>query len=117
MLIQGEEAGRIGMTKAIFMLYRRPNMSGDEFRDYWRNTHGPIAAKMPGLKKYVQNQALMTEEGEPPVAGIAEVYFDTVKAMQDALASPEGEAALADLPNFTDAEKTTTVIVNEVDLV
>jgi len=87
MLIQGEEAGRIGMTKAIFMLYRRPNMSGDEFRDYWRNTHGPIAAKMPGLKKYVQNQALMTEEGEPPVAGIAEVYFDTVKAMQDALAS------------------------------
>ena len=105
------------MTKAIFMLYRRPDMSGDEFRDYWRNTHGPIVAKMPGLKKYVQNQALMTEEGEPPVAGIAEVYFDSVEDMQDALSSPEGEAALADLPNFTDAEKTTTVIVEEVDLV
>jgi uncharacterized protein (TIGR02118 family) len=112
-----ERPGRIGVTKAIFMLYRRQDMSGDEFRDYWRNTHGPIAAKMPGLKKYVQNQALMTEEGEPPVAGIAEVYFDSVEAMQDALSSPEGEAALADLSNFTDAEKTTTVIVEEVDLV
>ncbi len=38
------------MTKAIFMLYRQPDMSGDEFRDYWRNMHGPIAAKMPGLR-------------------------------------------------------------------
>ena len=112
-----ERVGRIGVTKAIFMLYRRPDMSGDEFRDYWRNTHGPIVAKMPRLKKYVQNQALMTEEGEPPVAGIAEVYFDSVEDMQDALSSPEGKAALADLPNFTDAEKTTTVIVEEVDLV
>ncbi len=76
-----ERAERIGVTKAMFMLYRRPDMSGDEFRDYWRNTHGPIAAKMPGLKKYVQNQALMTEEGEPPVASIVEVYFDSVQAM------------------------------------
>ena len=105
------------MTKAIFTLYRRPDMSGDEFRDYWRNTHGPISAKLPGLNKYVQNHALATEEGEPAIAGIAEVYFDSVETMQDALASPEGEAALADLPNFTDAERTITIIVDEVDVV
>ncbi len=104
------------MTKAMITLHRRPEMSGDEFRDYWQNTHAPIAAKMPGLRKYVQNHALTTEEGEPPVAGIAEVYFDSMEDMQDALASPEGEAALADLENFTDAEKTTTVIVDEVDV-
>lgn len=105
------------MTKAMFMLYRKPDMSGDDFRDYWKNTHGPIAAKMPGLKKYVQNHSLPDPgEGEPPVAGIAEVYFDSVEAMQEALSSPEGEAALGDLPNFTDAERTTTVIVDEVDV-
>jgi uncharacterized protein (TIGR02118 family) len=45
------------------------------------------------------------------------VYFDSVETMQDALASPEGEAALADLPNFTDAERTITIIVDEVDVV
>ena len=105
------------MTKAIFTLYRRADMTGDEFREYWQNTHGPIAAKMPGLKKYVQNHALTTEEGEPPVAGVAEVYFDSVEALQDALASPEGEAALADLQNFTDADATVTVIVDEVEVV
>ena len=37
--------------------------------------------------------------------------------MENALASPEGEAALADLPKLTDADKTTTVIVEEVDVV
>ncbi|CAA9424083.1 MAG: hypothetical protein AVDCRST_MAG80-131 [uncultured Rubrobacteraceae bacterium] len=105
------------MTKAMFTLYRRPDMNGDQFREYWKNTHAQKAAKMPGLRKYVQNHALATEEGEPPVAGIAEVYFDSVEAMQEALSSPEGEAAIADLENFTDAEKTATVIVDEVEVV
>ena len=105
------------MTKAMFTLYRRTDMSGDQFRDYWQNTHALIVVKMPGLKKYVQNHALATEEGEPPIAGIAEVYFDSVEAMQEALSSPEGEAAIADLQNFTDAEKTTTVVVDEVEVI
>jgi uncharacterized protein (TIGR02118 family) len=105
------------MTKAMFTLYRRPDMTGDQFRDYWKTTHAQIAAKMPGLKKYVQNHALTTEEGEPPVAGIAQVYFDSVEAMQEALSSPEGEAAIADLENFTDAEKTATVVVDEVEVI
>lgn len=105
------------MTKAMFTLYRRPDMNGDEFREYWKNTHGPIAAKIPGLNQYVQNHSLATEEGEPDVSGIAEVYFDSPGAMQDGLSSPEGEAALADLPNFCDAERTTTVVVDEVDVV
>ncbi len=87
-------------------------MSGDEFRDYSKNTHGPLTARIPGLKKYVQNHSLPdSEEGEPPVAG---VYFDSVEATQNTLASPKGEAA--DLPNFTDADKTTTVIVAEVEV-
>ena len=105
------------MTKSIFMLYRRPDMNGDQFREYWKNTHAQIVAKMPGLKKYVQNYALATKEGEPPVAGIAEVYFDSVEAMQEALSSPEGEAAITDLQNFTDAEKTATVVVDEVEVI
>ena len=45
------------------------------------------------------------------------MYFDSVEAMQEALSSPEGEAAIADLENFTDAEKTATVVVDEVEVI
>jgi hypothetical protein len=30
-------------------------MSVEEFRDYWKNTHGPIAARTPDLQQYVQH--------------------------------------------------------------
>ena len=104
-------------TKAMLTLYKQPGMSGEEFREYWRTTHAPIAAKMPGLRSYVQYHGLETDEGEPAVAGIAELHFDSPEAMQEAFASPEGEAAVADLPNFSDPEKMETVIVETVEVV
>ena len=39
------------------------------------------------------------------------------RAPRWALASPEGEAALADLENFTDADATVTVVVDEVEVI
>ena len=45
------------MIQEIVLLRRRPGMGRDEFRRYWRETHGPLAAKLPGLRKYVQAHA------------------------------------------------------------
>ena len=106
------------MAKVIFVLYKRPEMSTDEFRRYWEETHAPIAAKMPGVREYVQNHAVSDPEGEePPYAGVAELVFDTPEDMQQGLGSEEAQAAIADLPNFTDEEKTEAAVVEEVIIV
>jgi uncharacterized protein (TIGR02118 family) len=107
------------MVKAIFVLYRKPGTSGEEFRRYWRETHAPIAEKIPGLRRYVQNHALPDPESgaEPAYAGFAELRFDSPEALQQGITSPEGEAALTDLENFTDTEKNTSVVVEEVEVV
>ena len=103
------------MTKVIFVVHKRPDMSWDEFRRYWRDIHGPIAARMPGLRKYVQNYAVPGgASGDPPCDGIAELWFDSPEAMQTAFASPEGVATTADIPNFLDPDRVGMMVVDEV---
>jgi uncharacterized protein (TIGR02118 family) len=102
------------MTKALVMLHKQADQSWDDFQRYWREEHGSIAARIPGLRKYIQNHA--TDRGNVPYA-VAELYFDSPEALQAAFASPEGQAALADLGNFVDGELTGLTIVEEVRIV
>jgi uncharacterized protein (TIGR02118 family) len=103
------------MIKYVTVLSRREGMSREEFSNYWKNTHAPILQQIPGLRGYVQNHALPDLEGkEPPYDGFGELYFDSLEAMQGGLGSPEGEATLADIPNFCDTRKLVRVFVEEV---
>ena len=78
----------------------------------------PILKEIPGLKGYLQNHALPDpEENKAPYDGFSELYFDSLEAMQEGLASPEGEATLADIPNFCDTERLVRVFVDEVRFV
>lgn len=99
------------MTKLIVFLTKRDDLTNDEFRRYWRDVHGPLGAKMPGVRKYIQNHA--TADGAP-FDGVAEMWFDDTAAMQAAFASPESAAAAVDAPNFT--AKTQLMIVEEVEM-
>ncbi len=106
------------MIKYITVLSRRAGMSREQFSRYWKTTHAPILQQIPGLKGYVQNHALADTEGnEPPYDGFGEHYFDSLDAMREALASPEGEATLADIPNFCDTGRLVRVYVEEVKFV
>ena len=106
------------MTKVIFVIHKRSDMGRDEFRRYWRDVHGPIAARMPGLRKYVQNYAVPDPaSGDLPCDGIAEVWFDSAEALQAALDSPEGAATMADIPNFLDPDRVGEMVVDEVAVV
>jgi uncharacterized protein (TIGR02118 family) len=106
------------MIKYVTVLFRRAGMSREAFSSYWKTTHAPILKKIPGLRGYVQNHAQLDPEGnEPPYDGFGELYFDSVEAIQEGLASSEGEATLADIPNFCDTERLVRVFVEEVQFV
>jgi uncharacterized protein (TIGR02118 family) len=105
------------VTKVIYVLYRRAGMDRDEFLRYWLDIHGPLAARMPGLRGYVQDHAQPGPSGAPPCDGIAELWFDSPEEMQAAFASPEGVATLADSPNFLDMGKGGMMVVEEVTVV
>lgn len=71
------------------------------FDAYYAQTHIPIAKKIPGLRHYhVSKGAVSSPAGATGVHLVAILTFDDLAAVQAAFASPEGQAAAADIPNF-----------------
>jgi uncharacterized protein (TIGR02118 family) len=85
-----------------FVMYAKDDMAREEALRYWRETHGPLVAKVPGVRRYVQQQAVGCPEGEPPFLGVATIYFDDQEAWVTASGSGEFGAAVADVGNFAD---------------
>jgi len=84
----------------VIVLYNHPTDPA-AFDAYYLSTHAPIAKKMPGLRKYmVSREAVSTPQGDKPYHLIATLEFDSLAAAGTAFGSPEGAAALADIPNF-----------------
>ncbi|WP_293032307.1 EthD domain-containing protein [Natronococcus sp.] len=73
------------MYKHVALLVRKEGMSHDEFVDYWQTEHTPIARKIDGVVRY--QQVLPTEPDHAEFDGIAELYFEDVEKLYDALGS------------------------------
>jgi len=103
------------MLKFIVVVYRRTDLTPDQFRRHFEQVHGPLALQLPGVKKYVQNYVCADPSRESPGwDAIVELYFDDWATMEAAWASPQGEASDADLPKFADMKRTTWSVVEEV---
>lgn len=82
------------------ILYGQPDDPA-EFDRYYREVHIPIARKMAGLTGWNLTW-VDSMNGELPaeVYLIADLYAADKSEMDAVLASPEGQAAAADVPNF-----------------
>ena len=109
------------MVKVWFCITRRPDLTPDQFRAYWRDIHGPIAAKIPGLRHYVQHHSVHSLPAGwdlPVYDGVAELWWDDYPATVAALSSAETMAAVEDHANFMDShDKCAMFITEEVVIV
>jgi uncharacterized protein (TIGR02118 family) len=102
------------VLKAIYFLKRREGTNREQFVSYWQNEHASLTKKIPGLRKYVTNIPLPSDDGrEPPWDGISELWFDDRAAMDAAFASPEGRANNADTPNYVNIDELVMMLVEE----
>lgn len=86
------------MTR-LLVLYNAPTDPA-AFDRYYRETHIPIANRIPGLRSYTINSGPVTALAGTAPYLVAELTFDSMADLNAALASPEGKAAADDLPNF-----------------
>ena len=85
----------------LVVMYRTPKDPA-AFDKYYFETHVPIAKKIPGVRKYEISQGPVgTPAGPSDYHFVAMLHFDDVAAIQNAFASPEGQAAVADVQVFT----------------
>lgn len=88
---------------ALVALYQKPQ-DPVAFESHYFSKHVPLAKKVPGLRRYeVSTGPVSTPQGPSSYHLVAVLTFDSGEAIQQALASPEGQAAAADLANFAQA--------------
>jgi len=97
------------MIKLVFALRRLPHLSREEFQRTWRQDHAPLVEKhREALRicRYVQVHALDTpldvalresRGGPEPFDGTAELWWDSLEDLSEAMVTPEGAAAGAAL--------------------
>jgi uncharacterized protein (TIGR02118 family) len=90
-------------VKSVAFLTRKPGLSVEAFQRHWLEVHGPIAAALPGLRRYVQSHTRRSayDAGRVPAYdGVVLTWFDSTEAIRGAAATPEYARVLADARNF-----------------
>jgi uncharacterized protein (TIGR02118 family) len=92
-----------GGVKNIEFVTRKPGLEVDEFQRYWREVHGPLAAQIPMIRRYVQSHTRPSayERGRTPAYdGVAITWFDDTQAMRASAATAQYARVRADEPSF-----------------
>ncbi len=84
------------ITKLVFCVRKRADLTFEDFADYWRDRHGPLVRSLwergtfPGMLKYVQSHTLHGADGgaaargtKPAYDGITEVWMDSERGATD----------------------------------
>ncbi len=84
----------------LLVMYKTPRDTA-AFDKHYFEKHVPLAKKIPGLRKYEVSQGPVVN----PMGGsnyhlVAILHFDDTAAIQNAFASAEGQAAVADVQTF-----------------
>ncbi len=106
------------MVKLVYCITRRPDLSFEEFSCYWKEVHGPLGARIPGLRRIVQSHALPAASAirPPDYDGMVELWFDDLAALRAARESIEWEISTADEENFIYGLRTAFFITEEVEI-
>ena len=106
------------MIKLVYCITRRRGMALEEFSRYWREVHGPIGRRIPGLRRLVQSHRVphVPDLAPPGFDGMAELWFDDLAALEAARRSPEWRASSADEANFIDETRTALFLTEEREI-
>ena len=112
------------MIKTVSLIQRNPELTPEEFRDYWENTHVPmVKAALPGLVHYCG--CFPVEDDGPALPGeayacdaILELGWPDVQTMNRDMSSPEFNTAEreASSARMMDLRRLKTILLEVVDV-
>jgi uncharacterized protein (TIGR02118 family) len=94
-------------VKLIFIARRRPELTAEQFQDYWVNQHAALVKEVQStirIKEYIQSYTIDTQLNadfcsargipfETPPDGVAEAWWDSLEDVQAGFSGPDGEEA------------------------
>jgi uncharacterized protein (TIGR02118 family) len=103
------------MIKLVYCITKKPGLTDEQFFHYWKNVHGPLAARIPHLRKLVQSHStnIPGDRYQPDYDGMAELWFNDAADLLVARQSPEWQAISEDETNFIDRSKVAYFVSEE----
>ena len=104
------------MIKVVTFIKRKAGMPVEAFQAYWREIHGPLAAGIPSLRRYIQSHTRRAayDAGRAPAwDGVASAWFDSTDAIADLIATQRYAASLADRASFVAPGATVAIVTRE----
>ena len=98
----------------LIVLYPAPT-DPEVFERRYHEEHAPMVhGKIPHLKRFVAARVLGTPGGtRSPYQRVAELYFESAEALQQALASPGGQDAVAHAIEISSGGPPTVLIAED----
>ncbi len=106
-------------AKFIAFLKRRADLDHRKFQEHWRERHGPIAARVPGNRRYVQchvRSGIYESGREPVFDGVPMSWFEDTDALRVSGKSPELAATRSDEAHFLAPGRLPFVIAREIEI-
>ena len=113
------------MLKVDILVPRRPDLTVEAFRTYWKEKHGPLFSSQPEVKLHVRKYAQdhtgpKAPDGFPPAPydGIAEIWFDDMAGFLGVFASSTYEEIIKpDEMKFVDRSKVRFMFTEAVPMI
>jgi len=112
------------MVKLFALLRRRPGMGVEEFRDHWRDVHGPLIRDTPELARHVLRYEQHvrhrpdTISGNDGLDGVAVQWFDSIDDFVGFVSEPAyAELIAPDELRFLDIDAVEFLITEEPHVV
>jgi uncharacterized protein (TIGR02118 family) len=99
---------------ALTVLYGRPKDVA-EFEEYYGTIHKEKAGKFPHVRRKELGRVVSEPKGSQPYHRSAVLLFDNREDAEAALDSPEGQAVLDDIENFSTGGS--VVFLSEVNVI
>jgi uncharacterized protein (TIGR02118 family) len=86
------------MVKVIWAFSRKPGLTLEQFQEHWHAVHGQLGARLPGIRRYVQNHPPREAYAIRPAThdGFSEAWWDDLESLHQSRNSPEWDALSAD---------------------
>ncbi len=113
---EGTTAAPETAVKSVDFLVRKADLPVEEFQRHWLMVHGPIAAAIPALRRYVQSHTRRSayEAGRAPAYdGAAITWYDSAEALRAAAAGAEYARVAADGPSFLAIDRIRSILTRE----
>ena len=106
-------------VKLISFLTRRADLDVPAFQRYWRERHGPVAARIPGMRRYVQCHTRIDSYGadaQLTCDGVPLAWFDSTDALRASAPSEAYARTREDEAKFLEPGQLSFVIAREREI-